>query len=240
MLGERSSASSVSAGDSLPVSTASDAPYNPGAGGEGSRSYSGQSSTSTLTGTSATTTPRWSTWKLSPSVTHPIVVAGTSHRSHTPSTSPTRSGVATHSIRSCDSDTMISNGSIPASRSGIWHRSSVRPTPPLLAISDAAEVSPAAPRSCNETSSSRSSSSRQHSSNFFSVNGSPIWTDGRFRSSPSPSSALASTEAPPIPSRPVSAPSRITTLPVPAAALRISRSCGASPRHIALTRQFCS
>ena len=80
------------------------------------------------------------------------------------------------------------------------------PTSPLLAISDAAEVSPAAPRSCRETSSSRSSSSRQHSSSFFSANGSPIWTDGRLASSPSPSSALASTDAPPIPSRPVERP----------------------------------
>ena len=89
------------------------------------------------------------------------------------------------------------------------------PTPPLLAISDADEVRPAAPRSCSETSSSRSSSSRQHSSSFFSANGSPIWTDGRLASSPSPSSALASTEAPPIPSRPVSAPSSTSTLPGP-------------------------
>ena len=173
-------------------------------------------------------------------MTVPIVVAGTSQRSHTPISSETRSGSTTHSIRSCDSEIMISNGSMPGSRSGTRETSMSSPTSPLLAISEADDVRPAAPRSWSEVSSPRSSSSRQHSSSFFSENGSPIWTDGRFASSPSPSSALASTDAPPIPSRPVSAPSRISTLPGPAAALRVSRSCGAIPRHIALTRQFCS
>ena len=41
---------------------------------------------------------------------------------------------------------------------------------------------------------------------FFSANGSPTWTDGRLSPSASPNSALASTEAPPMPSRPVEAP----------------------------------
>ena len=41
---------------------------------------------------------------------------------------------------------------------------------------------------------------------FLPVNGSPICTDGRFSPAPSPSSWLASTLAPPIPSRPVVAP----------------------------------
>ena len=51
-----------------------------------------------------------------------------------------------------------------------------------------------------------SSSSSEHSSSFFSSNGSPICTVGRLSASASPSSALASTDAPPIPSRPVRAP----------------------------------
>jgi hypothetical protein len=38
------------------------------------------------------------------------------------------------------------------------------------------------------------------------VNGSPIWTDGRFSELPSARSWLASTLAPPMPSRPVVAP----------------------------------
>jgi hypothetical protein len=58
--------------------------------------------------------------------------------------------------------------------------------------------------------------------------------------SASPSSADASTDAPPIPSRPVDAPNSTSTLPIPLAALRISPSPRASPSAIALTRQFCS
>ena len=87
------------------------------------------------------------------------------------------------------------------------------PTPPLAAISAAADVRPAAPRSWSATSRPRSSSSSEHSISFFSANGSPICTLGRLASSPSPSSALASTDAPPIPSRPVAEPSRTTRCP---------------------------
>ena len=64
---------------------------------------------------------------------------------------------------------------------------------------------------------------------FFSSNGSPIWTVGRF-SSPSSSSAEASTEAPPIPSRPVEAPIRTTALPTPAAAARTMSSVAREAR----------
>jgi hypothetical protein len=103
------------------------------------------------------------------------------------------------------------------------------PTSPLLAISQAAEVRPAAPRSCSATSNPRSSSSSEHSISFFSAKGSPICTLGRFAASPSPSSAEASTEAPPIPSRPVAAPKRTSRLPGPVAAERISRSVGDQP-----------
>ena len=156
------------------------------------------------------------------------------------STSSTFSGSTTASIRSCDSETMISNGSMSASRSGTLPTSMSIPVPPADAISAADEVSPAAPRSCSETSRSLPSSSRQHSSTFDSSNGSPIWTVGRFESSPVSRSAEASTEAPPIPSRPVDAPIRTTLLPTPAAAARTISSARASPTHIALTRQFCS
>ncbi len=95
-----------------------------------------------------------------------------------PSTSSTRSGSTTASIRSCDSETMISNGSMSASRSGTRATSMSIPTPPAEAISPDEEVSPAAPRSWSETSRPRSSSSRQHSISFFSSNGSPICTVG--------------------------------------------------------------
>ncbi len=116
-----------------------------------------------------------------------------------------------------------------ASRSGTRDTSMSSPTSPFDAISDDEDDSPAAPRSCSEASVSASSSSRQHSTSFDSSKGSPIWTEGRLAESPSPSSALASTEAPPIPSRPVRAPSRTSRLPTPAAALRIRRSSRREP-----------
>ena len=173
-------------------------------------------------------------------MTSPIAVAVVSHLAQTASTASTWAGSTTHSIRSCDSETMISNGSMPGSRSGTRSTWMSSPSPPFDAISDEDEVRPAAPRSCKDTSSSRSSSSSEHSISFFSANGSPICTVGRLSASASPSSAEASTDAPPIPSRPVSAPNRMRTLPGPVAAERISRSCSAIPSAIALTRQFCS
>ncbi len=175
----------------------------------------------------------------SPSVTSPIAVPPVSHLRQIASTSSTLPGSTTASIRSCDSETITSNGSRSGLRSGTLATSMSIPTPPAEAISQADEVSPAAPRSWSETSRSPASSSRQHSITFFSSKGSPICTVGRL-SSPSPSSAEASTEAPPIPSRPVVAPISTITLPTPAAAARIIRSVRASPTHIALTRQFCS
>ena len=72
------------------------------------------------------------------------------------------------------------------------------------------------------------------------VNGSPIWTVGRLSSSSSDSSWLASTLAPPIPSRPVVAPKSTTRLPGPVIVARVTRSAGSRPTHIAFTRQFRS
>ena len=74
-------------------------------------------------------------------------VARTSHLRQTSSTASSFAGSTTHSIRSCDSETMISNGSIPSSRSGTRATSSSMPTSPFDAISEALDVSPAAPRS---------------------------------------------------------------------------------------------
>ena len=177
---------------------------------------------------------------MPPSVTLPICAEPVCHFSQIARTSSTRAGSTTASIRSWLSETMISKGSMSASRSGTSATSMSIPTPPALAISPAEEVSPAAPRSCSETSSPFASSSRQHSSSFDSSKGSPICTVGRFASSPPPSSAEASTEAPPIPSRPVEAPISTTRLPTPAAAARTISSLRANPTHIALTRQLCS
>ena len=93
------------------------------------------------------------------------------------------------------------------------------PTRPLAAISLAALVSPAAPRSCSATSAPASASSRQQSMSLRSVNGSLTCTDGRLSSSSS-SSADASTLAPPMPSRPVRLPISTSALPGPDAAAR--------------------
>src|SRR3954447_19518020 len=165
-------------------------------------------------------------------VTSPIAVALTSQRAHTVSTSSSRAGSTTQSIRSWDSETMISNGSRPDWRSGTRRTSRSIPTSPLAAISAEEEVSPAAPRSCSATSSPCSSSFSEHSSSFFSSNGSPICTDGRL-SSESSSSAEASTDAPPIPSRPVRAPNSRTPLPTPAAPPRGTASSRATPPPLA-------
>ncbi len=162
-----------------------------------------------------------------------------SHFAAIASTASTLEGSTTASIRSCDSLTITSNGSRSGFRFGTFATSSSRPTPPAEAISPADEVRPAAPRSWSETSRSEASSSRQHSMTFFSSKGSPICTVGRF-SMPSSSSAEARTDAPPMPSRPVEAPSRTIALPTPAAAARTIESVLARPTHIALTRQFCS
>ncbi len=189
---------------------------------------------------SPTTSSPSSTRSLRDSVTWPMAVERTSQRSHTSCSSASLPGSTTHSIRSCDSEIMISNGSMSSSRSGTLDTSMSRPTSPFDAISDEDDDRPAAPRSCSEASVPRSSSSRQHSITRFSSNGSPICTDGRLDASSSSSSADASTDAPPMPSRPVRAPISTSTLPTPAAALRIRRSSRAMPRHIAFTRQFCS
>src|SRR5215207_4745111 len=70
------------------------------------------------------------------SVISPIWVARTSQRSHTSISSGRRAGSTTHSIRSCDSEIMISNGSMSASRSGTRETSMSSPASPFDAISE--------------------------------------------------------------------------------------------------------
>ncbi len=67
------------------------------------------------------------------------------------------------------------------------------------------------------------------------MNGSPTWTLGRFAASPPPNDALASTDAPPMPSGPVRAPNRITLLPGPLAAATRRSACRMTPTQSALT-----
>ncbi len=91
------------------------------------------------------------------------------------------------------------------------------------------------------TTSPAAKSSRQHSMSTFSVNGSPTCTAGSFLRPPCPVSSvslkvsLASTETPPMPSRPVRAPNKMILLPVPEANARCRSSTRIEPTHRALT-----
>ena len=96
-----------------------------------------------------------------------------------------------------------------------------RPSRPLAAISLAALVRPAAPRSCSATNAPAPASSRQQSMSLRSVKGSLTCTDGRLSSSSS-SSAEASTLAPPMPSRPVR---------LPISTSGVARARGRGPQH---------
>ena len=139
----------------------------------------------------------------------------------------------TATIRSWLSEIITSHGSRSGSRSGT--RSRCTSIPISLAISDSDEASPAAPQSCSDSTSPRSTSSSDASISFLPVNGSPTCTDGRLSASSAASSALASTDAPPIPSRPVVAPYSTTAWPAVRAFARVTRSLGSSPTHIAFT-----
>ena len=137
-------------------------------------------------------------------MTSPTTAWCSSQRSQTASTCSSICGRTTATIRSWLSEIITSHGSIPSSRSGT--ASSRRSIPHSRAISEREEASPAAPQSCSDSTSPDSTSSTETSISFLPRNGSPTWTVGRLSASSSPSSWLASTEAPPIPSRPVVAP----------------------------------
>ncbi len=169
-------------------------------------------------------------------VTSPITVAGTSQRAQIASSRPTSSGAVTTIIRSCDSLIRISAGPREASRSGTASSRTAIPVPPPAASSVVAQAMPAAPRSCTAITRPAAYSSRQHSISSFSPNGSPTWTLGRLAPSPVPANdALASTEAPPMPSGPVLEPSRTTWLPGPLALASLRSACRITPTHSALT-----
>src|SRR5512133_1780198 len=149
---------------------------------------------------SPTSSPSWKARRSPVAVTSPITAWFSSHLRQTAATSSGRD--VTQTIRSWLSEIMISHGSRSASRKGT--RSSSTSTPaPSRAISASAEARPAAPQSWSDSTSPCSTSSWLASISFLPVKGSPIWTLGRLSASSSPSSWLARTLAPPIPSRPV-------------------------------------
>ena len=138
-------------------------------------------------------------------MTVPIPTASRSHLAKVQRTSSSRPRAATSSMRSCDSDSMISYGVIPASRWGTREASISMPMPARAGISEQAHASPAAPMSWMPTIAPVAMASRQASSSSFSVNGSPTCTVGR-RSSAVSSKVADAMVAPWMPSRPVLAP----------------------------------
>ena len=173
-------------------------------------------------------------------MTSPITVASTSHLRQTAMNFSTFSGATTAHMRSCDSLDRISAGVMLAARNGTRSSSMAMPPSPADANSDVAQDNPAPPRSWMPITSPAAYSSRQHSMSTFSMNGSPTCTLGSFlRPGPEPSSppkvSLASTETPPMPSKPVRAPNRMILLPVPEANARCRSSLRSTPTHIALT-----
>ena len=205
--------------------------------GASGRSYSGASSWRDAAGTSPTTVSPSSTRSAVPSVTVPTTRARTSHRSQIASTSSRSPGSTMASIRSWLSEVMISNGSMPGSRCATADTSTSIPTPPRLAVSLVAQHRPAPPRSWMPTTRPASRRARQASMSRFSSNGSPTCTLGRLAASASasPKPAEASTETPPIPSRPVVDPRSTARLPGPLARPSTNRSAGMIPRHSTLT-----
>jgi hypothetical protein len=188
-----------------------------------------------LGGSDATISPplrisrRWS------AMTSPIRTPWSSQRANTRSMSASRPGRAMTSIRSCDSLSITSYGVMPVARRGTVSTSMRIPTLLFAATSLDAQVSPAAPRSPIASTASSATSSSVASSSSFSRNGLPTWTDGRFAASAEPSSKLASSDAPAIPSRPVSEPTRYTALPGFAVAAERRSARSTNPTHIALT-----
>jgi hypothetical protein len=91
-------------------------------------------------------------------------------------------------------------GSIPSSRSGT--RSRWTSTPTSAGHLGERRGEPGGAAVLQRLDEPGLDSSSEASISFLPVNGSPTCTEGRFSAEPSPSSWLASTEAPPIPSRP--------------------------------------
>ena len=118
-----------------------------------------------------------------------------------------------NTIRSCDSDNMISYGVMFSSLRGILFKSINEPLPPLSAISDRQQVSPPPPRSFTPWISSVSSSSYVASITRFLVNGSATCTAGLSSTSELLVNSSDANVTPCIPSRPVVPPIRRYTSP---------------------------
>ena len=186
-------------------------------------------------GTSATTSSLWLTRTIPPGRTVPTTDASISQRVATSSTSGTLSAATKAIIRSCDSD-VRSSGRSSRSHARGRGRGRGRARRRLGQQARRRHKTGQPPRGPGpRPRSPRRYSSRQASISFFSSNGSPTWTDGRFAPLSSSKPAEARTDAPPIPSRPVDAPSRTASVPGGPAVPRTSWSFLITPRHITFT-----
>src|ERR1035437_8486628 len=214
MLGLCRSASNASAGVQLTGCDSGSACSNLSrpAGRFASGKRSGTSSMSIARGRSQTTSPPSRTTMRPVSVITPMRSEWRSQRSNHSWMAPTWVRGTTSSIRSCDSLSITSYAFIPCSRRETLSTSRSMPQPPRWASSAVLLVSPAAPRSCMATMRGSPASSRHASMSSFSMKGLPTCTAGRRCSLASLSSTDAKV-APWMPSRPVSAPTSMTTLP---------------------------
>ena len=142
-----------------------------------------------------------------------------------------RSGSTTAIIRSCDSLIRISSArassraAAPGRARRACHRR--RPRPSL----GGGAGQPRAAEVLDAATTSAANISRVHSMSSFSMNGSPTWTLGRLAGPSASKVSEASTETPPMPSPPVRAPYRMTSLPTP------TLWPGAGPRDAARRRR---
>src|SRR4051812_12565027 len=170
-----------------------------------------------------------STTILSPCVTvrrpspvnWPITVASTSSLAHSANSAPRLSGGTASTMRSCASESQISQGCSPAYLSGT--SSSATRAPVDSPISPTAEESPPAPQSVIALYRPASRAWSSTSSTFFSVIGSPICTALPTSTAVVCVSSADEKVAPWIPSRPVRPPSTTTASPG-------WRLCGCLPR----------
>jgi hypothetical protein len=123
----------------------------------------------------ATVWPSCSTWNRPVSVNVPSTVASTSRRAARARNASTCCGGTARVMRSCDSDSKISQGSSPGYLSGARSRCNSQP---LLncAISPTEDDKPPAPLSVMQVYNCKSRASSRKSNIFFCVMGSPIWT----------------------------------------------------------------
>ena len=199
---------------------------------------SGASATA-FAGRSATSCPFHRSLREPDGVTHPMVEWGTSYLSRILKTSSDPSRPSTSSMRSCDSDVMISSGVMPSSLTLTLESSTSAPVSPFDATSERAVESPPPPRSFMPCSFPVAATSMSASSSSFFMNGSGTCTEVLSDSGPF-ARFFEAKAAPPTPSLPVLPPIRTIMSPGLLASPRITEPFLPTPTQATSTRQFFS